>query len=59
MHQPVIFEHANPDKTQWRFRIFVFGFSRGAYTARALTGMLRIVGLLHSEADNLFPYALN
>lgn len=39
-------------------RIFVFGFSRGAYTARALTGMLRTVGLLHGDADNLVPYAL-
>jgi uncharacterized protein (DUF2235 family) len=35
----------------------VFGFSRGAYTARALTGMLRTVGLLHADADNLVPYA--
>ena len=39
-------------------RIFVFGFSRGAYTARALTGMLRTVGLLRPDADNLTPYAL-
>lgn len=39
-------------------RIYVFGFSRGAYTARALTGMLRTVGLLHPDADNLVPYAL-
>ena len=39
-------------------RIFVFGFSRGAYTARALTGMLRTVGLLRPGADNLTSYAL-
>ncbi|MYR05559.1 DUF2235 domain-containing protein [Gordonia sp. SID5947] len=39
-------------------QIFVFGFSRGAYTARALTGMLRTVGLLHGDALNLVPYAL-
>lgn len=39
-------------------RIFVFGFSRGAYTARALTGMLSTVGLLHAGADNLVPYAV-
>jgi uncharacterized protein (DUF2235 family) len=39
-------------------RIYVFGFSRGAYTARALTGMLHTVGLLHADADNLVPYAL-
>jgi uncharacterized protein (DUF2235 family) len=39
-------------------RIFVFGFSRGAYTARALAGMLRTVGLLRPGADNLLPYAM-
>lgn len=39
-------------------QIFVFGFSRGAYTARALTGMLRTVGLLHADALNLVPYAV-
>ncbi|MCL6667524.1 DUF2235 domain-containing protein [Streptomyces panaciradicis] len=39
-------------------RIFVFGFSRGAYTAQALTGMLRTVGLLRSGAENLIPYAV-
>ena len=36
----------------------MFGFSRGAYTARALTGMLRTVGLLRPGAENLVPYAL-
>ena len=39
-------------------RIFVFGFSRGAYTALALVGMLRTVGLLRPGADNLVPYAM-
>lgn len=39
-------------------RIFVVGFSRGAYTALALTGMLRTVGLLSRGADNLIPYAM-
>ncbi|WP_234789983.1 DUF2235 domain-containing protein [Mycolicibacterium fortuitum] len=39
-------------------RLFVFGFSRGAYTARALTGMLRTVGLLRPGSENLTPYAL-
>lgn len=39
-------------------QIFVFGFSRGAYTARALTGMLRTVGLLRPGAENLTPYAI-
>lgn len=39
-------------------RIYVFGFSRGAYTARALTGMLRTVGLLRPGTENLVPYAV-
>jgi uncharacterized protein (DUF2235 family) len=31
--------------------IFVFGFSRGAYTARSLAGMLNAVGLVDPERD--------
>jgi len=38
--------------------IYVFGFSRGAYTARALCGMLHIVGLLGNGNDALIPYAV-
>lgn len=39
-------------------QVFLIGFSRGAYTARALAGMLRTVGLLRPGADPLIPYAL-
>lgn len=39
-------------------RLFVFGFSRGAYTARALCGMLHIVGLLTEGNEGLIPYAI-
>ena len=39
-------------------KIFLFGFSRGAFTARALAGMLYWVGALHPGADNLVPYAV-
>ena len=39
-------------------RIFIFGFSRGAYTARALAGMLHLVGLIRPGAENLVPYAI-
>jgi len=39
-------------------QIFVFGFSRGAYTARALTGMLAAFGLFRPGAENLVPYAI-
>ncbi len=38
-------------------RIFLFGFSRGAFTVRSLAGMLYKVGLLPSDNDNLIPYA--
>lgn len=39
-------------------RIFLFGFSRGAYTARAIAGLLYQVGLLRKGQENLLPYAL-
>ena len=38
-------------------RIFLFGFSRGAFTVRSLAGMLHKVGLLGRNADNHVPYA--
>lgn len=38
-------------------KLFLFGFSRGAYTARALAGMLGKCGLLHRGSNNLVPYA--
>lgn len=46
------------DNYQADDQIYIFGFSRGAYTARALAGLLRTVGLLRPGADNLIPYAL-
>lgn len=38
-------------------RVFVFGFSRGAYAARVLAGMLHTVGLLARGNHNIVPYA--
>jgi uncharacterized protein (DUF2235 family) len=38
--------------------IFIFGFSRGAYTARALCGLLHMFGLLTPGNEALIPYAL-
>lgn len=39
-------------------RVFLFGFSRGAFTVRSLAGMLRKVGLLHTKFDlNMLEYA--
>jgi uncharacterized protein (DUF2235 family) len=40
-------------------QVYVFGFSRGAYTARALAGMLYRVGLLRPGCENLVQYAVN
>lgn len=38
-------------------QIFMFGFSRGAFTVRALAGMLHKCGLLDSTSDNMVEYA--
>jgi hypothetical protein len=40
-----------------RDRIYLFGFSRGAYTARALAGMLHKVGLLPQFNNEQVPFA--
>ena len=37
--------------------LFFFGFSRGAYTVRALAGMIGAVGLLHSQDLHNLPTA--
>ena len=37
-------------------RVFLFGFSRGAYTVRVLAGLLHTLGLLPRGNDNLVPY---
>jgi uncharacterized protein (DUF2235 family) len=38
--------------------IYLFGFSRGAYTVRALAGFIHMVGLLHADQVNIADYAL-
>jgi uncharacterized protein (DUF2235 family) len=38
--------------------IYLFGFSRGAYTIRVLGGFVRLIGLLGRSQINLCPYAL-
>jgi uncharacterized protein (DUF2235 family) len=40
-------------------QIFVIGFSRGSYTARALAGMIHKVGLLSQGNEELVPFAWN
>jgi uncharacterized protein (DUF2235 family) len=39
-------------------RIFLFGFSRGAYTARAIASILHVFGLLEGGNEGLIPYIL-
>ena len=39
-------------------KVFIFGFSRGAYTARALAGLIRSVGLIRPGLENMLPYAM-
>ena len=36
--------------------VFIFGFSRGAYTARGLAGMIHQFGILQKGSKNLIPY---
>jgi uncharacterized protein (DUF2235 family) len=40
-------------------RLYLFGFSRGAYAARALAGLLDAIGMLHPHEENLLPYAIS
>jgi uncharacterized protein (DUF2235 family)/membrane protease YdiL (CAAX protease family) len=39
-------------------RVYLFGFSRGAYSARVLAGFIHLCGLLHPEQLNLCGYAM-
>lgn len=39
-------------------RVFLFGFSRGAYTVRVLAAMLHELGLLPRCNQNMVPYAM-
>jgi len=38
-------------------RVFMFGFSRGAYTVRVVAGLLHELGLIPRGCANLVPYA--
>jgi uncharacterized protein (DUF2235 family) len=40
-------------------RVFLFGFSRGAYTVRALAGFIHMIGLLPPDQLNIANYALS
>lgn len=38
--------------------IYLFGFSRGAYTVRAVAGLIHLLGVLSADQRNLASYAL-
>src|SRR5262245_59575983 len=39
-------------------RVFLFGFSRGAYTVRAVAAVLHLYGLIRKGNEPLVPYAV-
>lgn len=39
-------------------KVYMFGFSRGAYTVRAVASLLRMYGLIRSGNEPLVPYAI-
>jgi uncharacterized protein (DUF2235 family) len=39
-------------------RVFLFGFSRGAYTVRAVASLLHMYGLVARDNESLVPYAI-
>ena len=39
-------------------RVFLFGFSRGAYTVRVLAGLLHSLGLLPPGSQSMVPYLM-
>src|SRR5690349_18658193 len=39
-------------------KVFLFGFSRGAYSVRVLAGLLHALGLLPHGNQNLVPYVM-
>lgn len=46
-----------PGEDGERDRIYIFGFSRGAYSARVLAGFIHAVGLIEPRNLNLLDYA--
>ena len=40
-------------------RIYLFGFSRGAYTVRVLAALIHVCGLMHAQNRNLVSYAFD
>lgn len=53
------YQHGEKDENGNRDsdRIYLYGFSRGAYTVRVLAGFIHALGLLHPDNMNLLDYA--
>ena len=49
-----LMNHWNPGD-----EIYIFGFSRGAYTARAMAGLLCRIGIIRPGGENLVRYAVS
>lgn len=49
--------HGGGGEQECRDNIYIFGFSRGAYSARVLAGFLHAVGLIEKRNLNLLDYA--
>jgi uncharacterized protein (DUF2235 family) len=46
------------DRFETDDKVFLFGFIRGAYTARAVCSLLRMYGLIRHGNAPLVPYAI-
>lgn len=51
------YDDGSSKKTSAPDRIYLFGFSRGAYTVRVLAGFINAIGLIRKENLNLLDYA--
>ncbi len=51
------YDDGKTGKTGQRDQIYIFGFSRGAYSARVLAGFINAVGLIAPRNLNLLDYA--
>ncbi len=51
------YDPGDPDNPETKDRIYIMGFSRGAYTGRVLAGFLRAIGLIDRTQLNLLSYA--
>lgn len=56
-YQFLVENYSKGDDHQPRDKIYIFGFSRGAYSARILAGFIHAIGLIEPRNLNLLYYA--